>query len=146
MDGKAAAKKHLREIGAQARRLDACAYKIKEKRAQMMYPVMKYQEIRGSKRTDGFAQGMASLVDMQREYADQLLQSEILRTRLLEQLLSLDDARQIRLLYEYYFNGLSLAKISGIIGLNMENTVRCHSAALSEYYSRFLAAETAYKA
>lgn len=146
MDNKQIAKSYLLQISKQNRKLESLSLRIVELESKLQYPSLSYGNGKGSKRTDTFAECMAALVDLQERYAQQLLEAEILRERVLRELLSLDDARSIRVLYEKYFKQERNVNISRMIGLNIANTGRCHSAALSKFYLCCLSGNSSVKA
>lgn len=129
------AKQYLKRLGSLQLNIEKLTAEIAARRARLENPSLKISSdrVQSSVGGDKFADAIAALVDMEREQQQKVLQYEAERSRAVELILSMENERQARLLYDHYVEGKPLKALAREYAYNYHWLCHLHGQALRSF-------------
>lgn len=138
------AKHYLKQLQKAQTNIEILAEEIERQRARLestAAPVLG-DRVQTSPGGDRFADLIAGLADREQVYQDMLYEYEILREKIVRQILDLESATQSQVLYQRYVKGKALRSISEELHYEYKYLCKVHGRALlafAEAYPEILA-------
>ena len=129
--------KQLKQLENAIRVMEGELYRIRTKAESPGGPKYTAARVQYSS-GDAMENGVVKLVDLENRIRDKIVEYEETRQRIVEEILSMPDATQAKVLYAIYVDGLPSWKVARRIGYSERHTKRIHRNALTGFSNRYL--------
>lgn len=133
------AKQYLRQLSKLELNIRILTDELEERRTRLTSTAAPPlgDKVQSSPRGDAFAAALAALADKDLQRTELIYTYEILRERIVEQILGLDNVVQSRVLYDRYVQGKRWDDIAEELYYSRQHVCRIHGSALVEFAKKY---------
>lgn len=133
------AKQYLRQLNHLEMKIKVLGEEIEERRTRLTSSTIQLKEkVQTSVYGDKFADGIAAIADKDLKRKELILEYEVLRDQIVDQIVGLGNDLESQILYEHYVRGKKLQDIAEETAYSYDWICHAHGSALVRFYTKYL--------